>query len=331
MGLDFVALDFETANLFRGSPCAVGWAIVREGSVIDGGSQLIYQDSFDPFNIAIHGITEDDVADAPTFGEVWPTIYKMIGDLPMVAHNAAFDTGVIRDALDDADEPWPLLTYACTLVMGRRTYELPSYRLPFVAQAAGLGYDEDSHHKADYDAELAAQILLDIARRYEVGDIQALAEVMKINLGKINGDDWHGCRAGTHSPRAGYGMASGDFTINVDADSSNPLYGAGFTFTGKLGSMTRRLAMRRVAECGGKPLDSTTVETNYLVFGYQDARYLRPGDSRSSKFTKALTLKEKGQDIEILGEDDFIALLQEAGVDLKSAPATKEARENVRS
>ena len=48
--------------------------------------------------------------------------------------------------------------------------------------------------------------------------------------------------------------------------------------------------------------------------GHQDARMLAPGASLSSKFQKAEALKEKGQDIEIVGEDDFLTMLQEAGI-----------------
>ena len=34
-GLDFTAIDFETANGFRGSPCAVGAVRVRDGVMVD--------------------------------------------------------------------------------------------------------------------------------------------------------------------------------------------------------------------------------------------------------------------------------------------------------
>ena len=61
-------------------------------------------------------------------------------------------------------------------------------------------------------------------------------------------------------------------------------------------------------------MDGVTKHTNLLVFGDQDARRLAPGTTASSKFQKAVALRAKGQDIEIIGEDDFLAMLQEAGV-----------------
>ena len=314
MALNFVSIDFETANFFRGSPCAVGLTHVTDGKVQETQERYIYQDDFNGFNISIHGITPEDVADAPTFEETWPWLQEQIGDLPVVAHNAAFDTGVMRDALDDAELPWPNLTYGCTLIMGRRTYQLPSYRLPFVAEAAGFPLDPDTHHKASHDAAAAANIMLDIARRHETDDLAALAESMGLRLGAITPGEWQGCKMKSYAPRPGFGASAKEVTINPDADPENPLYGMNVTFTGALGSMTRALAWQKVADCGGMPLDGVTKKTNLLVFGYQDARMLAPGASLSSKFQKAITLKDQGQDIEIIGEDDFLTMLQEAGI-----------------
>jgi DNA polymerase III epsilon subunit-like protein len=314
MSLDFVAIDFETANYFRGSPCAVGMVTIRDGQVVDQWEQLIYQDHFDGFCISIHGITPDDVADAPTWTEISPVIAERIGDLPLVAHNAAFDTGVMRDANADTGLVWPTLDYACTLVASRRTYDLPSYRLPYVAEAAGFPFNSETHHKAIHDAIAAAWIMFDIANRADAATIHDTLTNLNIRLGHITADDWIGCSSRGRPARAGFGLAAGDFTINPDADPENPLYGMGVTFTGTLSSMTRALAWQKVADCGGMPLDGVTKKTNLLVFGYQDARMLAPGATLSSKYTKALTLKEKGADIEIIGEDDFLTMLQEAGI-----------------
>jgi DNA polymerase-3 subunit epsilon len=54
----------------------------------------------------IHGITVEDVRDAPSFVEVWESgILPFIGDLPLAAHNAAFDISVLRAALEWYDLP----------------------------------------------------------------------------------------------------------------------------------------------------------------------------------------------------------------------------------
>jgi DNA polymerase-3 subunit epsilon len=306
MSLDFVAIDFETANYFRGSACSVGLVHVENGRVVSKRSQLIYQDEFADFNIGLHGITPDAVAGAPTFAEAWPGILDSIGDLPLVAHNAAFDTGVIREALVDSDMAWPTLTYACTLVLSRRTYKLPSYRLPFVAQAAGIAFDSSRHHNADMDAELAALIMLDIARVHEVDSLEDLKRKLGLRYGSLSPDDWRGCTSKPHRQRL-------VIPVNTDADPSNPLYGLGFSFTGALGSMFRNDARAAVAAFGGIPLPGVSKKTDFLVYGYQDATVLAPGAEMSHGFDKALKLREKGHALEIIGEDDFLAMLQEAG------------------
>jgi len=52
----------------------VGLCTVRDGQIIRCDQRLIRPDPlyFSPFNISIHGITERDVADAPSFAELWP-------------------------------------------------------------------------------------------------------------------------------------------------------------------------------------------------------------------------------------------------------------------
>lgn len=316
MSLDFVAIDFETANYFRGSACSVGLVHVENGRVVSTRSHLIYQDEFADFNIGLHGITPAAVADAPTFAEAWPGILEAIGDRPLVAHNAAFDTGVIRDALVDCDMAWPDLTYACSLVLSRRTYDLPSYRLPFVAEAAGIAFDSRRHHNADKDAELAALIMLDIARVHVVDSLEDLRRKLGVRFGRLSPDDWRGCTSKPHRQRP-------VIPVNLDADPANPLYGLGFSFTGALGSMYRNDAKAAVAAFGGIPLPGVSKKTDILVYGYQDATVLAPGADASHGFDKALRLREKGHALEIIGEDDFLALLQEAGagIDVEPVPA----------
>ena len=82
--------------------------------------------------------------------------------------------------------------------------------------------------------------------------------------------------------------------------------------------MTRAMALATVADFGGLPLPNVTKETNLLVFGYQDVSRFAPGATNSGKFQKAVGLRAKGQDIEIIGEDDFLAMLREVEADSKA-------------
>lgn len=83
MGLDFVALDFETANRSHASACAVGAVRVRDGRVIDDYFTLIRPgeglDEFEPANVRVHGITAAAVEASPRWTEVYPSLRAFIG------------------------------------------------------------------------------------------------------------------------------------------------------------------------------------------------------------------------------------------------------------
>ena len=83
-GLDFTAIDFETANGFRGSACAVGLVRVRDGRMTERAAWLMRPpagfDRFDPRNTRIHGIRPADVADAADWTTQLAGLTAFIGD-----------------------------------------------------------------------------------------------------------------------------------------------------------------------------------------------------------------------------------------------------------
>jgi DNA polymerase III epsilon subunit-like protein len=326
--MDFVAIDFETANTSRDSPCAVGLTRV-EGGVITAhrvelfrppvglDDDLELEEFFDPFCVEIHGITADDVRDKPAFEDLWPELYaeEVRGRLA-VAHNASFDMGVLRQAIDRSSlsssspvfESWPDIDYICTLVLARRVFSLPSYRLPFVAEAAGVPFDD--HHDAGADSRAAAEVLLRMAELRGSHDLADLLVDAGVGVGSIRAVEWHGCRVKRTSAPGGHGggrelIASAP---NPDADPDHPLYGLTLVFTGTLASMTRQQAWDLSASVGAFCEKGVTKHSNVLVMGEQDARRLRPGSTLSSKAKKAFELQAKGQEIEVISEQDFLAL-----------------------
>ena len=302
--MDFCAIDFETANSFRGSPCAVGLVKVMDGEMVDTRRWLMRPpegvDDFDSFNVSLHGITPAMVRGEPRFAKRLLEILAFADGLPLVAHNAAFDMGVIRDACDASGLPWPAASYACTLVLSRSTWNLLSYSLPWVANSAGVSFGH--HHDPEADARAAAFILLAIGEHHGAMTLDEIAMATHGRLGSMTADDWSGC----HRAWSGTGEVP---VANPDARPDHPFYGREIVFTGALSSMTRAIAWDRVAEVGGRPAPGVTKRTNVLVFGYQEARKLRPGEELSAKARKANDLREHGQQIEVMPEVDFIQLL----------------------
>ena len=188
MSLDFTAIDFETANSSNASACAVGLARVRDGEIVETAGWLIPpfpHDRFFEINTRIHGIREQDVVDAPTWAGQLSGLCEFIGDDVAVAHNAGFDMSVIRRACEATGTACPDLTYACTVQISRRTYDIPSHRLP--AAAAAAGYAGFVHHEAVADAVACAHIAIDAARRAAAPDITSLAEALGVRLGRLEG------------------------------------------------------------------------------------------------------------------------------------------------
>lgn len=312
--LDFVAIDFETANERRSSPCALGIAEVRSGQLIS--SEVIFvrppagHDRLHPFNEALHGISQQVIDRSPPFADVWPLVQARLEGRTVIAHNAAFDVGVLRDTLDVLDAPWPDFEYLCTMVLARRALELDSYRLPFVAEA--LGVDLGNHHDAGADARAAAEIFLALTRHANATDLETLLGQLHIAPGVLSRNAWRGCQAARirSGPRSGPKLTAA--AASPDADPDHPLFGRIIVFTGALQRMRRQDAWDLCALVGGLPQPRITKKTNVLVVGTQNPRALRPGAIRSSTENKASTLRKGGQDIEILGEDDFLALVADA-------------------
>ena len=96
-----IVLDTETTGLDYTKEKMVEFAAVRleNGKIKDEFQTLINPEQhIRKSSIAIHGITPDMVADAPTESEALPKILEFIGDYPIVAHNAIFDFSFINEA-----------------------------------------------------------------------------------------------------------------------------------------------------------------------------------------------------------------------------------------
>lgn len=172
--MNFVALDFETANEKRSSPCAVGIVVVSGGQLVESRSWLIDPPGrrFNYFNVAVHGITAEDVDGEPRFDELWPTLSQYLLGNTVIAHNAGFDMGVLRGTLDHFGIACPELDYACSLVIARRTWPgLASYSLGSLADFLDIRF---RHHDAAEDAAACAHVVLHACRETGSSSLEEL-------------------------------------------------------------------------------------------------------------------------------------------------------------
>jgi DNA polymerase III subunit epsilon len=187
MSLDFVAIDFETANGSPASPCAVGLIRVRGGKIVDGFESLFRPPAahnwFSAGNIAVHGITPAMIETAPNYSEVFTEMLEFVAEDVLIAHNAPFDMGVLRASASAIGAEIPPLSYSCSLQIARKTYNLDSYRLNQVAYA--IGHEEFDHHNALADSDACSRIVIHAADRHGSQNLEELLAATKLTLKQL--------------------------------------------------------------------------------------------------------------------------------------------------
>lgn len=307
---NFVAIDLETANEDRFSICEIGITEVINGMIQEPKSWLVQPpgNDYSLMSTWIHGISSKDTENSPLFPEVWQEVAPYLDGKTVVAHNTSFDMYALRDAFDYYKMEYPTFEYYCTLRIARYIIKgCYSYSLNVVLNHLGINIER--HHRADCDSLGCAKLLLKCLE-IDGHKLEELEDIYHFNRGKF--------APGTFSAHK---TIRNDYvkrninkfieSLQIDQDSidtDNYFYGKSICFTGTCMFGTRADLLKKVAELGGIPTDNVTTKTDVLVVGQQDYRIV--GESGlSSKQKRAIELLNKGQDIEILSESEFLSRL----------------------
>ena len=153
----FVAIDFETATHRRDSACAVGLAAGCNGRVVLARTYLIRPPTAQFTFTDLHGLDWEDVRDAPTFGDLWPTLRAWIDNAEfLAAHNAAFDRSVLLACCARYRLRAPRIPFLCTVQLARAQWGIRPTKLPDVCRQLRILL---RHHDAGSDAEACARIV----------------------------------------------------------------------------------------------------------------------------------------------------------------------------
>ena len=160
----FAIIDTETTGFNKRYDRIIEIAAVRADShfnPIDSWHTLLNPDGKTIKNSHIHGITNDMVATAPTFSEVYGDFTSYIDGMQLFAHNAPFDSKMIIAETDrmtgvdnDEDEFFPFID---TIDLAKQILDRGPYNLPALLDRLGL--DNPDAHAAVADATATVNML----------------------------------------------------------------------------------------------------------------------------------------------------------------------------
>lgn len=189
-------IDFETTGLSpamgdRATEVAV--VIVEGGKIVDRYQSLMNAGARIPaFIEALTGISNAMIRKAPPVAEVMGALAEFVGDVPLVAHNASFDSKFL-------DAEWSRINrqrrqeFACSLLLARRVYPAaPDHKLGTLVRHLELP-SAARHHRALADAEMTAHLWLrmasDIQQRHGLSAVphEFLRTLQKAPKTQLNG------------------------------------------------------------------------------------------------------------------------------------------------
>ncbi len=158
----FTAIDFETTGLEPAVHKIVefGAAGFKGGEVLDTFEALVNPGvGIDQDAGRISGITNEMVRDQPPIEAMLVPFVQFIGESVLVAHNAAFDVGFLRAALERAGLPPVTNAIIDTQVLAQKAFpRLKSYSLQNLG--AALGLPRGNAHRALDDAVMCMRLFL---------------------------------------------------------------------------------------------------------------------------------------------------------------------------
>lgn len=192
-----VMLDFETTGLspnFGDRVTEVAAVRIVNDKIVDKFVSLINCNvRIPPFITELTGITQEMVNKAPSAAVVMPKLMKFIGNDILAAHNASFDAKFLLAENKRLGLEAHSQNLLCSLKLSRRIFPgLPSYTLTNLSTSLGIGFKSKAH-RAEADAEVAAQLLIYIGQHLATNfnlasvDPHVFNEVNKVIAAKVPG------------------------------------------------------------------------------------------------------------------------------------------------
>ena len=179
---EYVAFDLETTGLYNryDQIIEIGAVRMRGGEEVDR-----FQTFVDPGcklekrTIDLTGITDEMIIGAPKIETALPAFLEFVGDSPLVAHNADFDTSFIYSACKKQGIEYNLTSVDTLTISQNLLGDLHKFTLDVVAKHLNL--ESFNHHRAGDDALICGKVfgkLIPMLKDLGVTDIQSINDAM---------------------------------------------------------------------------------------------------------------------------------------------------------
>ncbi len=298
--MDFVTIDFETANSSPASACEIGLSFVDGGRVVETKSWLIKPklNFFHYFNTRIHGIAAHDVENEPEFDALWPEWKELLSHKIVLAHNASFDMTVLRRSLELYELELPPLQYACTVQLARRIW--PGHAKYDLKSLCDRNNIQFRHHRAGADSEATALMMIEGMKHMQVGTIEELFEKLDFKT--------HPLKPQISKSKTALRKSRSLFPVPDYTKVLAPIFkNRKVVITGVIPGINRHAAENLLLNAGALLQNQVDAQTEILIYGNGPASQ-NPQSGR--KWMEAKKLEESGACIEFFSAQKFKDLLK---------------------
>lgn len=181
----YVVFDTETTGFNAGGKdqmIEIGAVKIKGDEIIDRFDELIDPKRHIPDKItALTCITDDMVQGKDDEETVTKKFLEWAGDLPMVAHNAKFDISFIEMSMKKYSLGEFTNTVIDTLELSRAIDQgFARHSLSALVKRYNVPWEEDAHHRADYDAEGTAHVFSKMIQKVTAQNLETISDLVKL-------------------------------------------------------------------------------------------------------------------------------------------------------
>lgn len=293
-----VVFDIEVLNQDPTSICSIGIVEMIDLKITSTYYSLIKPRSlaYDPYRYRVHKIKSKKLIHQPRFCDIWEDIRHYFENSIVVSHDIQGDMMYLRETLKYYHIPYPCLHMSCTNVLAHLVLpDLKKYNLSELALRYHISFE--AHHALE-DAKASALLLIELLKEKGCSSLKEIHQLYHLDFGEMRENYYRNMIASESVPQL----------LQLVEKEDSYLYHQSVCFTGKL-DMPKNILEEKTKAASALYSQHVSGQTNYLVIGKKGYSKVRFGH-QNKKVLKALQLKKKGQDIQIIHENEYLRLLE---------------------